>query len=71
MYISGTYTCAFCGETRDFGESFELPPAPYKILCKRCGAALVQSVPEDLMDEWAEEIEKSLTEEEKKILGRE
>ncbi len=70
MVISGVYTCAFCGHERDFGEAYELPPAPYKILCEKCGAVLIQSVPEDLMEEWAKDIEASLTEEEKKLLGR-
>jgi len=71
MIISGVYSCPFCGATKDFGENFELPPAPYKIPCDKCGGPVIQSVPEDFMDAWAEKIEKSLTDEEKKLLGRE
>jgi len=71
LVISGIYNCPECGEPRDFGEAFELPPAPFKIQCKKCGAAIIESVPEDLMNEWAEDIEKSLTEEEKKVIAGE
>jgi len=68
MVISGVYDCPRCGHPRDFGEAFELPMAPYKIPCKLCGAPVVESVPEDLMEVWAEDIEKSLTDEEKAII---
>lgn len=71
MVISGVHTCVHCGHQQDFGEAYELPPAPFKIPCEKCKAPLIQSVPEDFMDAWADEIEQNLTEEEKKLLGRE
>lgn len=68
MVISGTYACHKCGTQRDFGEAFPLPPAPFKIPCAKCGAALIESVPEDLMEVWAQHIESTLTDEEKALV---
>lgn len=70
MQVSGVFKCSKCGEERDFGKSFDLPPAPYEIPCQKCGHPLLQSVPDEIMGPWLEEIEKKLTPEEKKLLGR-
>ncbi len=68
MVISGIYNCIYCGHPNDFGESFELPPSPFKIPCKLCGAPVIESVPEDVMEVWAQEIEESLTDEERALI---
>lgn len=68
MVISGIYNCPVCGHPQDFGESFELPPAPFKIPCKLCGAPVIESVPEDVMEVWAQQIEESLTDEERALI---
>lgn len=68
MVISGIYYCHSCGEARDFGEAYNLPPAPFKIPCQKCGSAIIESVPEDAMEVWAEQIDKSLTDEERAVI---
>ncbi|MCE1246886.1 MAG: hypothetical protein LWY06_09595 [Firmicutes bacterium] len=69
MVISGIYRCYKCGQERDFGERFDLPPAPFQIPCEQCGTSLIESVPADAMEVWAAQIEASLTPEEKALIN--
>jgi DNA-directed RNA polymerase subunit RPC12/RpoP len=68
MVISGVYRCHNCGQEKDFGEKFPLPQAPFKIPCEQCGTPLIESVPEEAMEEWAAQIEASLTPQEKALI---
>lgn len=46
FHISGEFPCK-CGFSKNFGEDFILPDAPYEIKCDQCGALLIYSEGEE------------------------
>jgi hypothetical protein len=49
MYVSGAYTCHTCGHVHEY-EKLEIPDPPYKIPCEKCGAAIIESIPDDILE---------------------